>query len=189
MRKMAEENKKTEDTVKEETVKEETEKEEVKKEKNGECAEKKKKDASKKECAKLKEEIEKQKDAYMRLAAEYDNYRKRTQKEKEEIYTDAISDALKQILPVVDNLERALKYGEGDKVVEGVKMTYDKFEKVLSDMGVEEIECKTFDPNYHNAVMHIEDEAYGESEIVECFEKGYKKGDKVIRYAMVKVAN
>lgn len=176
---MAEENKKTE----------ETEKEEVKKEKTGESAEKKKKDTSKKECAKLKEEIDKQKDAYMRLAAEYDNYRKRTQKEKEEIYTDAIADALKQILPVVDNLERALKFTDGGKVVEGVRMTYDKFEKVLADMGVEEIECKTFDPNFHNAVMHIEDEAYGESEIVECFEKGYKKGDKVIRYAMVKVAN
>lgn len=178
-RQMAEENKKTE----------ETEKEEVKKEKTGEGAEKKKKDSSKKECAKLKEEIDKQKDAYMRLAAEYDNYRKRTQKEKEEIYTDAIADALKQILPVVDNLERALKFTDGDKVVEGVRMTYDKFEKVLADMGVEEIECKTFDPNFHNAVMHVEDEAYGDSEIVECFEKGYKKGDKVIRYAMVKVAN
>lgn len=148
-----------------------------------------KKSAGKKETALLKEELEKQKEMYMRLAAEYDNYRKRTLKEKDEIYTDAISDALAQILPIVDNLERALQFSEGDKVVEGVRMTYDKFGKVLSDMGVEEIECKSFDPNFHNAVMHIEDENYGEGEIVECFEKGYKKGNKVIRYAMVKVAN
>lgn len=148
-----------------------------------------KKSAGKKETALLKEELEKQKEMYMRLAAEYDNYRKRTLKEKDEIYTDAISDALAQILPIVDNLERALQFSEGDKVIEGVRMTYDKFGKVLSDMGVEEIECKSFDPNFHNAVMHIEDENYGEGEIVECFEKGYKKGNKVIRYAMVKVAN
>lgn len=148
-----------------------------------------KKSTGKKETALLKEELEKQKEMYMRLAAEYDNYRKRTLKEKDEIYTDAISDALKRILPIVDNLERALQFSEGDKVVEGVRMTYDRFGKVLSDMGVEEIECKSFDPNFHNAVMHIEDENYGEGEIVECFEKGYKKGNKVIRYAMVKVAN
>lgn len=175
---MAEENNKVENEAEEKAADDTTK-----------AGEKPKKSAGKKETALLKEELDKQKDMYMRLAAEYDNYRKRTLKEREETYTDAVSDVLKMMLPIVDNLERALQFSESDKVVEGVRMTYDKFGKTLADMGVEEIECKTFDPNFHNAVMHIEDESYGEGEIVECFEKGYKKGNKVVRYAMVKVAN
>ena len=150
---------------------------------------KEKKDTAKKEIAKLKEELEAQKDTYLRLLAEYDNYRRRSAKEREDTYADAYADAIKQILPMADNLERALQFADSDKVVEGVRMTYNHFQKALETMGIEEIECKTFDPNFHNAVMHIEDEAYGESEIVEVFERGYKKNDKVIRYAMVKVAN
>lgn len=151
---------------------------------------------AKKEIAELKEklsaaegEIAEQKDKYLRLLAEYDNFRRRSQKEKEGIYTDAYGEALKALLPVADNLELAVRYSEGDKVVEGVKMVLNQLHDALSKMGIEEIETKTFDPNVHNAVMHVEDDAFGEGEIVEVFQKGYRKGDKIIRYAMVKVAN
>lgn len=149
----------------------------------------KKESAAKKEITKLKEELDAQKDAYLRLAAEYDNYRRRTAKEREDTYAEAYADALKALLPTADNLERALRFPDSDKVVEGVQMTYNKLQQSLASLGIEEIPCESFDPNFHNAVMHIEDEAYGESQIVEVFEKGYKKGDRVIRYAMVKVAN
>ena len=151
---------------------------------------------AKKENAELKEkltaaetEIAEQKDKYLRLLAEYDNFRRRSQKEKEGIYADAYGEALKALLPVADNLELAVRYSEGDKVVEGVKMVLNQLHDALSKMGIEEIETKTFDPNVHNAVMHVEDDAFGEGEIVEVFQKGYRKGDKIIRYAMVKVAN
>lgn len=151
---------------------------------------------AKKEAAELKEklaaaenEIAEQKDKYLRLMAEYDNFRRRTQKEKEGIYSDAYAEALKALLPVADNLELAVRYSEGDKVVEGVKMVLSQLSDALTKMGIEVIETKTFDPNVHNAVMHVEDEGYGEGEIVEVFQKGYRKGDKIIRCAMVKVAN
>lgn len=151
---------------------------------------------AKKEIAELKEklataenEIAEQKDKYLRLLAEYDNFRRRSQKEKEGIYSDAYGEALKALLPVADNLELAVRYSEGDKVVEGVKMVLNQLHDALGKMGIEEIETKTFDPNVHNAVMHVEDDAFGEGEIVEVFQKGYRKGDKIIRYAMVKVAN
>ncbi len=151
---------------------------------------------TKKENAELKEklaaaesELAEQKDKYLRLMAEYDNFRRRSQKEKEGIYSDAYGEALKAILPVSDNLELALRYSEGDKVVEGVRMVLNQLKDALSKLGIEEIETKTFDPNVHNAVMHVEDDAYGENEIVEVFQKGYRKGDRIIRCAMVKVAN
>ncbi len=151
---------------------------------------------AKKEIAELKEkltaaesELTEQKDKYLRLMAEYDNFRRRSQKEKEGIYSDAYGEALKSLLPVADNLELAVRYSEGEKVVEGVKMVLNQLHDTLTKLGIEEIETKTFDPNVHNAVMHIEDDAYGENEIVEVFQKGYRKGDKIIRYAMVKVAN
>ncbi len=137
----------------------------------------------------LEKENKELSDKYMRLAAEYDNFRKRSQKEKEGIYTDAYSDAVGLILPVADNLERALKFSDGASVVDGVKMTLTQLNSAFEKMGITEIETKVFDPNMHNAVMHIEDEAYGENEIVEVFQKGYIRGDKVIRFAMVKVAN
>ncbi len=127
--------------------------------------------------------------SYLALYAEYENYRKRTAKEKEAILTDATASCLTAILPVIDNLERALTFAEGDKVVEGVRMTMNAFREVMTKLGVEEIETKTFDPACHNAVMHVEDESRGEGEIVDVFQKGYKKGDKILRVAMVKVAN
>lgn len=138
---------------------------------------------------KSEEALAESQDRYLRLVAEYDNFRKRSAKEKEGIYADAYADCISAILPVIDNLERALQYVEGDKVVEGVRMTMNQFADTLQKLGVEVIETTSFDPTYHNAVMHVEDEAFGEGEIVDVFQKGYKKGDKVIRYAMVKVAN
>ena len=139
------------------------------------------------------EELEKKNydlnDKYLRVVAEYDNFRKRSLKERDGIYADAYIDAVKEILPILDNMERAEAYLSDDASSEGVKMIMNSFRQALEKMGVSEIETKAFDPNYHNAVMHIDDEAYGENEIIEVFQKGYKKGDKVIRYAMVKVAN
>ena len=139
------------------------------------------------------EELEKKNydlnDKYLRLMAEYDNFRKRSLKERDGIYSDAYIDAVKEILPIVDNMERAEAFLGEDGASEGVKMIMNAIHASLEKMGVSEIETKTFDPNFHNAVMHIDDDAYGENEIIEVFQKGYKKGDKVIRYAMVKVAN
>lgn len=139
------------------------------------------------------EELEKKSydlnDKYLRVVAEYDNFRKRSLKERDGIYADAYIDAVKEILPIVDNMERAEAYLKDDASSEGVKMIMNSIHQALTKMGVSEIETKTFDPNYHNAVMHIDDGNYGENEIIEVFQKGYKKGDKVIRYAMVKVAN
>ncbi len=131
-------------------------------------------------------------DKYIRLAAEYDNYRKRTIKEKESIYPEAKSTVTALFLPVLDNLERALAASsESDPLYEGLKMVKKQFEDSLKSAGVEYIEAvgTRFDPKLHNAVMHVEDEAYGESEIVEEFQKGYKIGDRIVRYSMVKVAN
>ena len=134
-------------------------------------------------------------DKYTRLFAEYDNYRKRSVKEREGIYADAYIDAVKDILPILDNMERALQYkdaqgGDGN-MAKGLEMIMKSFEESLAKMGVSEIKAlgETFDPNLHNAIMHIEDEQFGEGEIVEVFMKGYVKGDKVIRYSVVKVAN
>lgn len=126
-------------------------------------------------------------DKYLRVVAEYDNFRKRCIKEKDEIYSNAYIDAIKCILPILDDMERAQAYEGG--VSEGVNMIISSMKKALEKMGVTEIETKAFDPNFHNAIMHIEDESYGENEIVEVFQKGYKYHDKVVRYAMVKVAN
>lgn len=152
----------------------------------------------KKKIKKLEAELEEAKknadeinEKYMRMLAEYDNFRKRSAKERESIYSDAYSDALKSILPVLDNLERAESCKEFDGLSKGLELTLKSFVDTLTKLGVEEIESmgKTFDPNVHNAVFHVEDEEHGENEIVEVLMKGYKRGDKVIRYAMVKVAN
>ena len=130
-------------------------------------------------------------DKYLRLAAEYDNFRRRTAKEKENLFADAYEEALAAFLPVLDNLERAAQFADGESVAKGVAMTLKGIEESLAKLGVSEIEAmgKTFDPVYHNAVLHVEDPAYGESEIVEVLQKGYQKGERVLRYAMVKVAN
>ena len=130
-------------------------------------------------------------DRYLRVLAEYDNFRKRTIKERDSIYADAYIDAVKQLIPVVDNVERALEYANDEGTKKGMELIVSSIHQTLEKMGVKEIEAvgKTFDPNLHNAVFHIDDDNYGESEIVEVLMKGYTKGDKVIRYSMVKVAN
>ena len=128
-------------------------------------------------------------DKYLRMMAEYDNFRKRSAKEKEGVWADAYADCVANILPILDNLDRASHSENFEAVKKGLEMTEKAFLDAMEKMGITEVETKTFDPNLHNAVMHVEDENYGESEIVEVFQKGYVKGDKVIRYAMVKVAN
>lgn len=145
----------------------------------------------KEENLKLLNEVDSLKDRLMRLGAEYDNFRKRTAKEKEGIYTDACEDVLKNMLPVLDNLERAaVSDGDIEDIKKGIEMTLRQFQDSLSKVQVEEISTDgEFDPNYHNAVMHVEDENYGTNQIVEVFQKGYKREEKVIRYSMVKVAN
>lgn len=142
------------------------------------------------EKTKLENEAEAYKDKLLRLNAEYDNYRKRTAKEKEGIYTDACEDVLKHMLPVLDNLERAaVVNGSAEDIKKGIEMTIRQFKDSLEKLLVEEIPTEGFDPNFHNAVMHVEDPNFGEKAVVEVFQKGYKRGDKVLRHSMVKVAN
>lgn len=140
---------------------------------------------------KLTNEVEALKDRLLRITAEYENYRKRTVKEKEGIYTDACTDVLKEMIPVLDNLERAIAVdGSVEDIKKGIEMTIKGFKTSFEKLGVEEIDATgEFDPNYHQAVMHIEDENLDKNSIAEVFQKGYKRGDKVIRYTVVKVAN
>ena len=131
-------------------------------------------------------------DKYLRLAAEYDNYRKRTAKEKESIYGDAKADTIKPLLAVYDNLERGIaQYDEADVHRQGLELILRQFTETLTKLDVTEIEAQgqPFDPEKHNAVMHVEDESAGENTVVEVFQKGFMIGDKVLRFAMVKVAN
>ncbi len=133
-------------------------------------------------------------DKYLRLMAEYDNYKKRTQKEKDEIYSLGVAETVEKLLPVADNLDRALDaLDEAEKTTfsNGVEMVYKQFFEILTKMGVAEIEAlgAQFDPNVHNAVMHIDDEAYDANVVVEQFVKGYMYKEKVVRHSMVKVAN
>ena len=140
----------------------------------------------------LKSQMAQQEDKYLRLAAEYDNYRRRTAKEKESIWSEAKADAAVAFLPVYDNLERALKQDTADEAYKkGVEMTMNQLKSVLEKLGITEIDAqgKPFDPTLHNAVMHVEDESLGENTVAEVFQAGFKLGDKVIRFAMVKVAN
>jgi molecular chaperone GrpE len=146
------------------------------------------------ELEKMKAEVAEANDKYMRLYAEYDNYRRRSAKEKEAAWGDAYCDAIEQILPILDNLERAAQYGGDDKespLAKGLELTLKSFSETLEKMGVHEIEALgvEFNPEVHNAVMHVEDETLGENIVAEVFMKGYAKGDKVIRHSMVKVAN
>ena len=150
------------------------------------------------ECAQWEEkakemtaQAEDMKHKYLRTLAEYDNYRKRTAKEREGIYADAYADCIKNLLPLLDNLERASQFTEGDQVAQGVKMILGTLPDILGKMNVSAFGApgETFNPEIHNAVMHVDDEQYGEGEIVEVFQQGYKYGDKIIRYAMVRVAN
>ena len=139
-----------------------------------------------------KEELKGANDRYLRLLAEYDNFRKRSQKEKDSLYGDVKADTVTKFLPVYDNLCRALAQTTEDEAYrKGVEMIMAQFEQTLEKLGVTKIESlgQTFDPNRHNAVMHVDDETKGENEIVEVFQEGFLIGEKVIRFAMVKVAN
>lgn len=142
---------------------------------------------------KLKKQLDELNDRYMRMAAEYDNFRKRVVKERDMIRSEATGKTLHAMLPVYDNLERALAQETADtEYKKGVEMTARQFESALESVGVEIISAQpgtAFDPTIHNAVMHVEDETLGENCIAECFQKGFRHGDKVIRTAMVKVAN
>ena len=139
---------------------------------------------------KLSNELEALKDRLLRLTAEYDNYRKRTAKEKEGIYTDACTDVLKEVLPVADNLERALAVdGNVEDLKKGVEMTIKGLLNSLEKLGVEEIDTTNgFDPNLHQAISVVEDENLNSNDVAQVYQKGYKKGEKVIRYSMVTVA-
>ena len=154
------------------------------------CKKKEKKDLSA-EIARLEAELSEQQDKYLRMAAEYDNFRRRSREEKDGVYENALADTVAQLLPIIDNLDRAALYDDGEKVKEGLAMTLKSVQAVFSSMGIESVGAagETFDPNLHNAVMHIDDETYGEGEITEVFQKGYKKGKHIIRFAMVKSAN
>ena len=141
------------------------------------------------EAEKKNEELKNQ---LLRTAAEYDNYRKRSQKEKDNLYTEIRSETVEKFLPVYDNLERALAQETQDAAFKkGVEMTMTQLLDVLASLDIKPIEAvgQPFDPNLHNAVMHIEDEKYGENTVAACFQTGFMMGEKVIRFAMVQVAN
>ena len=138
-------------------------------------------------------QLESVKDQFVRLTAEYDNYRKRTTKEKDNIYQDAKADTIKEFLAVYDNLERAMatEGDEGSPHKKGLEMIFHQYQEILKKLGVTEIEAKgqPFDPEKHNAVMHIDDESLGENVVAQVFQAGFMLGDKVIRHAIVQVAN
>ena len=160
---------------------------EVKEEKESKKEDKKSVKAEK-EIKALKDELAEANDKYLRLAAEYDNYRKRTLKEKSDAYNDAYIDAVKAILPLADSLDKAIQFTPDD---EGIKAITKQLKDIFTKIGVSEIESdgKEFDPNLYNAIMHEENEELGENVVTQTFEKGYKLGEKIIRHAMVKVAN
>ncbi len=132
------------------------------------------------------------KERLARISAEYDNYRKRTQKEKEGIYSDSVVEVVKELLPAIDNLEASLKVEAADleTIRKGVSMTLNQFSDAFKKLKISEIDTEIpFDPNFHDAVMHVEDPAYQEKQIVQVFLKGYQREDKIIRYSVVQVAN
>ena len=144
------------------------------------------------EAEQLRQELAEEKDRYLRLAAEYDNFRKRSQKERESLYTDLRAETVGKFLPVYDNLERALNQTTADEAYKkGVEMTMNGLVEIMQKLGVTAFgeTGEVFDPSRHNAVMHIEDESLDENVIVEVFQKGFLIEDKVVRFAMVKVAN
>ena len=150
-------------------------------------------DESVQKLEKLQTEYDALNDKYMRILAEYDNFRKRSQKDIESRVSYTKTDMLSKILPVIDNFERAALNADADfdGYRKGIEMTVNQFIEILSSMGVESFGAvgETFDPNFHNGVMHVEDDSFDENVIVDVFMKGYKIGDKVIRPATVKVAN
>ena len=148
-------------------------------------------DALKAENEKLLAEAKEKDDKYLRLAAEYDNFRRRSREEKEATYGMATAEAVAELLPIIDNLERAAGFDDGEKVREGLKMIASSVSAALSKLGVEAFgeAGDKFDPNLHNAVLHDEDDSDRDGEITDVFQKGYKKGNKIIRFAMVKTVN
>ena len=172
-------------------IKEEAPSEEKKEEKKRFGRKDKKAEEKEKE-EKHAQELAERDDKYLRLAAEYDNFRRRSQKEKDNRYNDGMTDTLIKFLPVYDNLARALNTPTEDEAYrKGVEMIMTQFESTMEKLGVEKIESlgQTFDPTVHNAVMHVDDEEKGENEVVEVFQEGFRIGEKVVRFAMVKVAN
>ena len=147
--------------------------------------------AAESEAEKSKAALSEKDDKYLRMLAEFDNYKKRTAKEAEQRYSAAYEDAVEALLPVFDNIERAAEYAADESSKNGLLLIISNFKETLSKMGVEQFGApgEQFDPAMHNAVMHVEDENLGENVLAEVFMKGYKKGDKIIRYATVKVAN
>ena len=139
----------------------------------------------------LNELIKEKDDQHLRMAAEYENFRRRSREEREGVYAQAVADTVGELLPIIDNLERAANFDDGEKVKEGLQLTLKTVSGVMSKLGVETVGAvgDVFDPNLHNAVLHAEDETKGEGEIVDVFEKGYKTKSKVIRFAMVKTVN
>lgn len=161
-------------------------------EKGNEKDKKKKVKKLESELADAKEALASAEDKYLRVLAEYDNFRKRTAKERDELYTNACNDVIKSLLPILDSLDRASTMeGDGDQMRQGLQIIRKSFAEAFEKLGVTEMEClgQQFDPNLQNAVMHVEDDAFGEGEIVEVLMKGYQKGEKIIRHPMVKVAN
>ena len=162
-----------------------------------EGAPKKEKKPGKKEAAllekisELEEKIKEKDDQHLRMAAEYDNFRRRSREEKDATYDKAMADAVKELLPIIDNIERAASFDGEGTLKDGIVMVLKSCTAALSKLGVEAYGAagETFDPNLHNAVMHEENDELGEGVIVEVFQKGYKKGNKIIRFAMVKTAN
>jgi molecular chaperone GrpE len=139
----------------------------------------------------LQEKLNEANDKYLRMLAEYDNYRRRSQKERESIYADVRADTVKKLLPVYDNLARAAAQEPTEDARKGMEAILTQFKSILTGLGVTEIEAvgKKFDPALHEALLHVEDEKYGEGEIVMELEKGFMLGDKVIRFSKVQVAN
>lgn len=139
----------------------------------------------------LENEIKEKDDKYLRMAAEYDNFRRRSREERDATYECAMADTVNELLPIIDNLERAAAIDDDGPIKDGIVMIMKSVESTLAKLGVEAVGKigDTFDPNLHNAVMHDEDETRGEGEIVEVYQKGYKKGNKIIRFAMVKTVN
>ena len=169
-----------------------TEEKEKKSKKEDKPKDEKKEEKKSEKKPSLSDELKTANDKYLRLMDEYDNFRKRSQKEKEGLYGDIKSDTVSKFLPVYDNLVRALAQSTEDEAYrKGVEMIMNQFNATLEKLGVSRIESlgQKFDPSLHNAVMHVDDEEKGENEIVEVFQEGFKYGEKVIRFAMVKVAN
>ena len=172
-----------------------TSEEAVPEEQPEEASEEPEKMKKKKKKEKWEERIEELEDRVKRQMAEFDNFRKRTEKEKSHMYEVGAKDVIEKILPVVDNFERGLasvpEDQKSDPVIDGMEKVYRQLMTILTDLGVTPIEAvgEEFDPNYHNAVMHVEDEELGENVVAEEFQKGYMYRDTVIRHSMVKVAN